>query len=78
MTVRDSARSPTAELVPWDVEFDLARAVKSDAELESVRESVRINTDGFGVFREHYEPGPSAAEVLAPAEQLFVERAAGG
>ena len=38
------------ELVPFDVEFDLARAVKSDAELESVRDSVRINERGFEIF----------------------------
>ena len=38
--------------MPFDEEFDLARAVKSDAELESVRDSVRINTEGFRVFLE--------------------------
>ena len=75
MTVRDfGAIDGAAEVVPWDERFDLARSVKSDAEVDSVRESVRINTDGFHVFREHYAPGKSAAEVLAPAEQLFVER----
>src|SRR4051794_15241633 len=42
MTVRDhSALVTSTDLVPWDVEFDHARAVKSDAELESVRDSVR-------------------------------------
>ena len=44
-------------------EFDHARAVKSEAELESVRDSVRINTDGFHAFREAYAPGKTAAEV---------------
>jgi Xaa-Pro aminopeptidase len=78
MTTRDyAALSMAAELVPWDVEFDHARAVKSDAELESVRESVRINTDGFFAFREAYAPGRTAAEVMAPAEELFVERGCG-
>jgi Xaa-Pro dipeptidase len=78
MTVRDySALSGAAELVPWDVEFDLARAVKSDAELESVRDSVRINVDGFHAFREAYAPGRSAAEAMARAEELFVERGCG-
>jgi len=78
MTVRDfSALQDAAELVSWDVQFDLARAVKSDAELESVRDSVRINVDGFHTFREAYEPGRSAAEVMAPAEELFVERGCG-
>jgi Xaa-Pro dipeptidase len=65
------------DVVPFDVEFDLARAVKSDAELESVRDSVRINTEGFHAFREAYGPGKSAAEVLAPAEELFVEQGCG-
>src|SRR5262245_66585195 len=65
------------ELVPWDVEFDHARAVKSDEELESVRDSVRINTEGFWAFQKAYEPGRNAAEVLAPAERLFVERGCG-
>jgi Xaa-Pro aminopeptidase len=66
-----------AELVRWDKEFDLARAVKSEAELASVRESVEINTAGFHAFREAWAPGKDAAEVLAPAEKLFVERGCG-
>ncbi|HEY6585180.1 MAG TPA: M24 family metallopeptidase [Gaiellaceae bacterium] len=78
MTGRDfSAMQDAVELVPWDVEFDHARAVKSDAELESVRDSVRINTEGFWAFHEAYEPGRNAAEVLAPAERLFVEQGCG-
>jgi Xaa-Pro aminopeptidase len=78
MTVRDyAALAGAADLVPWDVEFDLARAVKSDAEIESVRESVRINVDGFHAFRNAYAPGRTAAEAMAPAEELFVERGCG-
>jgi Xaa-Pro dipeptidase len=78
MAPRDYAAAAGAcELVNWDVEFDHARAVKSDEELESVRDSVRINTEGFHVFREAYAPGRSAAEVLAPAEQLFVAEGCG-
>jgi len=77
MTVRDYAAMQRLDLVPWDLEFDHARAVKSDEELVSVRESVRINTEGFHAFREAYEPGRSAAEVLAPAEKLFVEEGCG-
>ena len=48
-----------------------------DSELESVRESVRINTDGFHAFREAYAPGRTTADVMAPAERLFVERGCG-
>jgi Xaa-Pro dipeptidase len=78
MPVRDyQALEGACELVGWDVGFDLARAVKSEEELESVRESVRINTDGFRAFLGAYAPGRSAAEVLAPAEKLFVERGCG-
>jgi len=78
MTVRDhAALAGACELVPWDVEFDLARAVKSEAELESVRESARINTDGFHAFRKAWAPGRSAAAALAPAEELFVAQGCG-
>jgi len=72
-----AAMQHKVSLVPFDQEFDLARAVKSEAELASVRESVKINVDGFHAFREAYAPGRSAAEVLAPAEALFVERGCG-
>jgi len=78
MATRDhEALEDHAELVNWDVPFDHARAVKSEEELESVRESVRINTDGFHAFHAAYEPGRSAADALAPAEKLFVERGCG-
>ena len=50
MTVRDFRALDGLDLVSFDAEFDLARAVKSEAELESVRESVRINEDGFEAF----------------------------
>ena len=77
MTVRDRAALEGLELVGFDVEFDLARAVKSEAELESVRDSVRINRRGFEIFLEAYEPGKSAAEVMAAAEEWFVAEGCG-
>jgi Xaa-Pro dipeptidase len=79
MPVRDyrALADGGVEAVPWDEDFDHARAVKSEAEIESVRDSVRINTDGFWAFLDAYEPGRTAAEVLAPAERLFVERGCG-
>jgi Xaa-Pro dipeptidase len=78
LTVRDFAPlRGKAEVVPFDLEFDLARAVKSDEELESVRDSVRINTQGFHLFAAEYAPGKSAAEVLAPAERYFVAEGCG-
>ena len=77
MSVRDFRALDGLELVPFDVPFDLARAVKSEKELASVRESVRINEEGFGAFLAAYRPGRTAAEVMAPAEELFVERGCG-
>ncbi len=78
MTVRDyAALQDAAEIVPWDEQFDHARAVKSDLELESVRESVRVNEEGFWVFLEHFAPGKSERDVLAPCERYFVEQGCG-
>jgi Xaa-Pro dipeptidase len=79
MPVRDyrALADGGVELVPWDEGFDHARAVKSETELESVRDSVRINTEGFWIFLEHFEPGKTEAEILAPCEQYFVEQGCG-
>ena len=77
MAVRDYQALGALEVVPFDVEFDLARAVKSEDELESVRDSVRINTRGFEIFLEAYEPGRTAAEVMAAAERWFVAEGCG-
>ena len=77
MAVRDYRALDGLELVPFDVEFDLARAVKSEAELESVRDSVRINERGFEIFLDAYAPGKSAAEVMAAAEEWFVAEGCG-
>ena len=78
LTVRDfAALSDKVDTVPFDVEFDLSRAVKSHEELDSVRDSVRINTQGFHLFAEAYAAGKSAAEVLAPAEEYFVAEGCG-
>ncbi len=78
MTVRDhTALAGAAELVAWDVAFDHARAVKSDLELASVRDSVRINTEGFWIFLEDFAPGRTEREVLAPCERYFVEQGCG-
>jgi Xaa-Pro aminopeptidase len=79
MAVRDYQALAGAgfELVSWDVSFDHARAVKSEVEIESVRESVRINEEGFWTFLEHFEVGRTEAEILAPCEKLFVERGCG-
>jgi Xaa-Pro aminopeptidase len=78
MAVRDyRALEGAAETVAWDVAFDHARAVKSELELESVRDSVRINTEGFWIFLEHFAPGKSEREVLAACERYFVGEGCG-
>jgi Xaa-Pro aminopeptidase len=79
MTVRDyrALAGKGFELVPFDEQFDLARAVKSEAELASVRESVAINEEGFWVTLETYEPGKTEAEIMAPAQARFTELGCG-
>ena len=77
MAVRDYQALDGLDLVAFDVEFDHARAVKSAAELESVRDSVRINQRGFEIWHESYAPGKTAAEVMAAAEQWFVAEGCG-
>jgi Xaa-Pro aminopeptidase len=76
MAVRDYralAEGPT-ELVPFDEQFDLARAAKSEAELTSVREGMRINEDGFWAVLEAFQPGKTEAEIMGEAERLFTAR----
>ena len=77
MAVRDYRALDGLDLVAFDVEFDHARAVKSDAELESVHDSVRINQRGFEIWHEAYAPGKSAAEVMAAAEEWFIAQGCG-
>jgi hypothetical protein len=77
MTVHDhTALTGACELVGWDIPFDTARAVKSELELESVRESVRINTEGW-VFLEAFVPGRTEREMLIPCEGEPSRRVAG-
>lgn len=77
MTVRDYQSLSGLDLVPFDVEFDHARAVKSEAEIASVKDSVRINARGMEIWHEHYAPGKSAAEVMAACEEYFVAEGCG-
>ncbi len=78
MTVRDYvALEGAAQIVAWDLAFDHARAVKSEFELASVRDSVRINTEGFWLFLEHFAVGKAEREILAPCEEWFVAQGCG-
>jgi Xaa-Pro dipeptidase len=78
MAVRDyrALADGFATVVPWDQGFDLARAVKSEQELESVRESFRINEDGWLAVLAAYEVGRTEAELMAVAEEYFTARGA--
>ncbi|MGH2875251.1 MAG: M24 family metallopeptidase [Solirubrobacteraceae bacterium] len=74
MPVRDYralAASDAITLVSCEETFDLARAVKSEAELQSVRASMAINEDGFRAVLEAWEPGRSETDLMAAAEQAF-------
>jgi Xaa-Pro aminopeptidase len=74
MPVRDYVELPEERVVRWDAEFDTARAVKSEYELESVRESMRINEAGVFAVMRAWEPGMTEAELMAEAEREFVSR----
>jgi len=79
MAVRDYvelAKSSFA-LVPFDRQFDMARAVKSDEELAEVRDAMDIIVDGFWALVAAYKPGKTEAEIMAPAVQRFFARGAG-
>lgn len=74
MNVRDyrALAGGSFELVPFDEAFDRARAIKSEAEMASVREAVSINEEGFWEVVRAYEPGKTEAEIMAPASARFV------
>jgi Xaa-Pro aminopeptidase len=73
MAVRDyrALADGPVEIVPFDQQFDLARAVKSDEELESVREGMRINEAGVEAVLGAYELGKTEAELMGEAEKIF-------
>src|SRR5580698_1651993 len=79
MAVRDYREMANApfEMVPFDFEFDMARAVKSEEELVEVRDAMDIIVDGFWALISAYEPGKTEAEIMAPAVELFFARGAG-
>jgi Xaa-Pro dipeptidase len=79
MAVRDyrELSQGTFELIPFDVQFDMARAVKSEEELVEVRDAMDIILDGFWALVGAYEPGKTEAEIMAPAVERFFARGAG-
>jgi Xaa-Pro dipeptidase len=79
MVVRDYRELANAsfELVPFDMQFDMARAIKSEEELAEVRDAMDIILDGFWALVAAYEPGKTEAEIMAPAVERFFARGAG-
>ncbi len=79
MPVRDyrELSSGSLELVPFDTQFDTARAVKSEEELAEVRDAMDIILDGFWALIKAYAPGKTEAEIMAPAVERFFARGAG-
>ena len=79
MAVRDyrELSQGAFELVPFDVQFDMARAVKSEEELVEVRDAMDIIVDGFWALVAAYKPGKTEAEIMAPAVERFFARGAG-
>jgi len=79
MAVRDYRElgQSSLELVPFDFQFDMARAVKSEEELAEVRDAMEIILEGFWALVDNYEPGKTEAEIMAPAVELFFARGAG-
>jgi Xaa-Pro dipeptidase len=79
MAVRDyrELQQGAFELVPFDFQFDMARAVKSAEELDGVRDAMDIILDGFHALLQAYRPGKTEAEIMAPAVERFFARGAG-
>jgi Xaa-Pro dipeptidase len=79
MAVRDYRELAEApfELIPFDTQFDMMRAVKSEEELVEIRDAMNIILDGFWALVAAYEPGKTEAEIMAPAVERFFARGAG-
>ena len=79
MAVRDyrELSSGGLELVAFDRQFDMARAVKSEEELAEVRDAMDIIIDGFWALVAAYAPGKTEAQIMAPAVERFFARGAG-
>jgi Xaa-Pro aminopeptidase len=79
MAVRDyrELEQGNFELVPFDFQFDMARAVKSNEELAHVRDAMDIIVEGFWALVTGYRPGKTEAEIMAPAVERFFARGAG-
>src|SRR5205809_4379123 len=65
------------ELVPFDLQFDMASAVKREEDLAEGRDAMDIILDGFWAVVAAYEPDKTEAEIRATAVERFFARGAG-
>src|SRR5438045_8469906 len=79
MAVRDyrELEEGPFELVNFDFQFDMTRAVKSDEELAEIRDAMDIILDGFWALVAAYQPGKTEAQIMAPAVERFFARGPG-
>ena len=80
MCVRDyvALQASALEIVGFDDEFDLARAVRSQEELAMVRETMAINEAGFWAVQSAYRrEGVTQAALMAEAEAVFARAGCG-
>lgn len=80
MCVRDyrALQASTLDLVGFDDEFDLARAVRSREELAGVRETMAINESGFWAVQSAFGRGArTQADLMAEAEATFMRAGCG-
>jgi hypothetical protein len=78
LTVRDYAAlaAPPSSSRGTSSSTSLARSSPTPSSSPCARAS-KINVAGFHAFHRAWAPGRTAADVLAPAEELFVERGCG-
>jgi Xaa-Pro dipeptidase len=62
------------EIIDFELQFDYARAKKSDEEIESVRNSMEINKQGVWDVIKGYTSGMTEAELMGIAEQTFANK----
>jgi Xaa-Pro aminopeptidase len=79
MTVEDyrALQGADFDLIDFNHEFDMVRAVKSDWELTRVRESMDLIQEGFWSIMDAFEPGKSEEEVMAPCVETFTRGGSG-
>lgn len=79
MPVRDyrALADSELEILPFDDQFDLARAAKSEEEVALVRDTMAINEAGFWAVQQAYRPGRTQAELMAAAEAEFTRLGTG-